>query len=176
MTKKTFATLALSFLLACSAAAKVGVGVQCDLYLRSELPASSDMVFKDGLSSYIGDSITFASNHSPWIFALQVKGNPWYVGFTADNWFVYKSISPSAAYYLFWGPSGGAEVEKNFGVNMGARLGAGINAFLASRHLELYAQVAWNPYFGINLKHDDADLFFVKPLNFPVNAGVRVWF
>lgn len=173
--KKILVTFAVFSLLAFSAAAKVGVGLQCDLFLRSELPASADAVFKDGVSSYIGDSVTFASNHSPWVFALQVKGAPWYVGFTADNWFVYKALCPCFNYYLFWGVSGGAEVEGVYGINTGARAGVGLNWFGAHRHLELYAQAAWNPYFGVNLKRGDDDLFFVKPLNFPVNLGVRVW-
>ena len=157
------------------ASAKIGVGVQCDVYVRSELPASHEFSFKDGVSSYIGDSITIASNHTPWVFALQLKGNPWYVGVAADNWFVYKAISSFADYYFFWGVSGGMELEGVYGLNTGARAGVGINVFLAHRHLELYAQGAWNPCFGVNLKRDDGDLFFVKPFVFPLNLGLRLW-
>ena len=174
--KKISAVLIFFLLIAFSASAKIGLGMQGDLFLHSELPSSTDFSFKDGdIRSFIGDSLTFASTHTPWVFALQVKGSPWYVGFTADNWFVYKTISRFADYYLFWGVSGGMEVEGVYGLNTGARAGAGVNVFLAERHLELYAQAAWNPYFGVNLRRGDGDLFFVRPIHFPVNVGLRVW-
>ena len=175
--KKWLSVLLIVSVALCSAPAKIGLGVQGDVFLRSELPASSDFSFKDGaVKPFVGGSLTFASNHTPWGFALQVKPEPWYVGFTADNWFVYKALCPCFSYYLFWGVSGGAELEGAYGMNTGARAGAGITFFCAKRHLELYAQAAWNPYFGINIKRGDDDLFFVKPLVFPVNAGLRVWF
>ena len=177
MMKKILAATALFSLIIFSAAAKVGVGVQGDLFLRSERPSSSDFTFKDGrVKPCVGSSITLASNHTPWVFALQVKPEPWYVGITADNWFVYKAHCRCINYFFFWGISGGMELEDSYGINTGARAGVGVNFFFAKRHLELYAQAAWNPYFGVNLKRGDGDLFFVKPINFPVNLGMRVWF
>lgn len=165
------------FFLTGIASAKIGMGLQGNLYMRSDLPASSDFTFKDGkVKSFSGASLTLASNHSPWVFALQIKPEPWYFGFTADNWFIYKSLCPSFNYYVFWGVSGGLEVEELYGINTGARLGAGINFFCARRHLELYAQTSWNPCFGVNLNRGDGDLFFVKPIVFPLNLGLRVWF
>ena len=174
--KKIGACFAFLVLIAFSASAKMGFGVQGDLYLHSELPSSSDFSFKDGEAKpFVGGSLTLASNHTPWVFALNVKPEPWYVGVTADNWFVYKAHCRCINHFVFWGISGGVELEGVYGLNTGARLGLGANFFFARRHLELYAQAAWNPYFGVNLKRGDGDLFFIRPIHFPVNAGLRVW-
>ncbi|MDE6349714.1 MAG: hypothetical protein K2K67_01765, partial [Treponemataceae bacterium] len=110
----------------------------------------------------------------PWVFAVHLKGDPWYAGVTADNWFVYKAFGRDVAWFLFWGISAGMELEGTFGVDTGARAGAGVNVFLARRHLELYAQLAWNPSVGVYLRHD-GDIFFIRPLSFPLHAGFRVW-
>lgn len=174
--KKISVCFAFLVLIAFSVSAKMGVGVQGNLYLHSELPASSDFSFMhDEIKPFVGGAITLASNHTPWVFALNVKPEPWYVGVTADNWFVYKTIGGNFNYFVFWGISGGVELEGVYGLNTGARLGLGVNLFCARRHLELYAQTAWNPFFGVNLKRGDGDLFFIRPIHFPVNAGLRVW-
>lgn len=157
------------------AAARVGMGAQGDLFLASGVPASDSFTFKDGaVRPFVGGALTVASDRSPWVFAVHLKGDPWYAGVTADNWFVYKAFGRDVAWFLFWGISAGMELEGTFGVDTGARAGAGVNVFLARRHLELYAQLAWNPSVGVYLRHDD-DLFFVRPLSFPLHAGFRVW-
>ena len=173
---KRIAVLFLPLLLAlASAAAHTGLGVQGGLSLRSSLPDSDEFTFRDGaVRPYLAAGLSAASSRSPWVFALQLRTKPWYVGVTADNWFVYKSFGRDCAWYLFWGISGGAELEGAFGVDTGARAGAGANVFLARRRLELYAQAAWNPSFGVYLK-GGGDVLFVRPLSFPLDAGLRVW-
>ena len=169
--KKAFVCLLFTCVYLPLLSAAVGIGVQGDAAVRSELPSGTDGAFP------CGASLTLATDTLPWVFAVQARLNPLYIGFTADNWVVYQPLGRAASWFAFWGISGGGELEDACGINTGARLGVGANLFLFRRHLELYALAAWNPTFGVNLTPDDSDeRLFVQPLFFPASAGLRVWF
>ncbi|MCR5724159.1 MAG: hypothetical protein K6G80_03640 [Treponema sp.] len=151
--------------------ARTGIGFQADFQVRSELPSETGVAFDNALS------LTVASDALPWVFSLQARLKDQYAGFTCDNWVIYQPLSRRASWFFFYGTSGGIEAGGAHGLYMGPRLGAGMNLFAAARHLELYAQAAWNPFAGVRLSPDDSESrFFIQPLVFPVNAGLRVWF
>ena len=158
-----FATAALS--------AHTGIGFQGDFSFQSDLPCDA------AFSGDAGFSLSLAADSTPWVFSLQMRFKPLYAGFTADNWLVYQPLGRAASFFLFYGTSGGFELEDSRALLMGPRLGAGLNIFFLRRHLEFYAQAAWNPFMGVNLKTDgdSCGRFVLRPLVFPVAGGVRFW-
>lgn len=120
-----------------------------------------------------GVSATCRSDWSPWCFALSAFAHRKEIAVAADNWFVNESLSPVFSWYALWGISAGCGFD-SFSAGTGARLGLGLDCLLLSKkQLELYCQLVWNPYFGIE---DDNGLgFFLCPLVFPFAAGARWW-
>ncbi len=126
--------------------------------------------------NYIGRpplSVSIRSDESPWCLAASVFPFDKDVSVTADNWFVNESLSRPLSWYALWGISAGAGFD-SFSVGTGARLGLGLDLLLLeNKKLELYWQLAWNPYFGI--EDDDGLELFIRPLVFPFATGARWW-
>lgn len=118
-------------------------------------------------------SISGRSDESPWCLAASAFVFNKEIVITADNWFVNESLSQPLSWYALWGISAGAGFD-SFSIGTGARLGLGLDLLLLDKkQLELYWQLAWNPYFGIE---DDGGLdFFARPLVFPFATGARWW-
>lgn len=118
-------------------------------------------------------ALTFKLDDKPFVFALDVNPYPnWFgVGLTADMWLANPKISGDLGYFYGWGLAGSVDLGTNYlGLNVGARLLAGLNFKLLDGFIELYVQGAWQPTLAI-LPGIGFDLF-----SFPVNGGIRFWF
>lgn len=118
---------------------------------------------------------SFRQDTQPWSFALNFHPSKNKISVFADDWFISENISGFLDYFVLWGISG--EFRKESGlleISTGCRFGAGLDFMLLQRHLELYFQAVWNPYFGLKKEKSDYDPL-VRPLSFPVSAGFRVW-
>lgn len=121
-------------------------------------------------------SFTARTDTSPWgvFFNVHFKSNT--VSCFLDNWFVNERIAEHLDYFVLWGMSFGARFdEEATELATGSRFGAGLDFFFVQRHLELFIQSVWNPYFGVKKSDGDYNML-VRPVNFPCSAGVRVWF
>ena len=121
-------------------------------------------------------SLTAKTDTSPWTFFFNVHPLSNTLTFFADNWFINERMAEHLEYYVFWGPSGGFTFDDgSFNMAMGARIGAGLDFFFFRRHLELFTQTAWNPYFG--LQYEDGSYGpLIHVLSFPITAGLRLWY
>lgn len=146
--------------------AKNGIGVQGGIVFSKETFEESP--------DYIC-SATFAGDWTPWVASANYSTASKRISLVFDNWVIYRKISGSLNYFLFWGVDAGfCPSEKE--LNSGARLGGGINVFFGENNsVELFIQTAWDLIYGI--KKEDSDFkFFIDPLNFPVSGGIRFWF
>ncbi|MBQ9207550.1 MAG: hypothetical protein IJ158_12685 [Treponema sp.] len=120
-------------------------------------------------------SFTARTDVSPWcvFFNAHFKDNT--ISVFADDWFINERIAEHLDYFVLWGISGGVRFEEErFELATGCRFGAGLDFFLLKRHVELFAQAVWNPYFGIKKSGGDYSPLF-RPVNFPCSAGIRIW-
>lgn len=150
------------------------ISVLCVVNVYSDVGVGGEIGFEAGPYYNNFFSGTIRSDKTPWTLSVNSSFFDGNIGATADNWFVYKTVSDPVNYYVFWGISAGLEFD-DFGLNTGARIGIGLDWFiLDSKELELYCQAAWNPYLGI--KHEDDWDFVFRPLCFPFSTGARWWF
>ena len=127
-------------------------------------------------SSAFFASFTAKSDVSPWTVFFNANLDENTITIFLDDWFINERVAEHLDYFVFWGMSFGATFEENeISAGTGARFGAGLDFFFFKRHLELFVQAAWNPYFGIKNEHWDYSAI-IKPLTFPCTAGVRIWF
>ena len=111
---------------------------------------------------------------SPWVFALTAIPFDLGAWANADYWFLTGEIAAPVNYYVFAGISAGLYLD-DFEISAGGRIGFGVDWFiLDSKQLELYVQLAWNPYFGF--RDDDGMEGFIEFANFPLTTGARWWF
>ena len=116
------------------------------------------------------------SDESPWCVFFNSRLNQNSISLCLDDWFINERISEHADYFVLWGMSYGAVFEsKETEFDMGCRFGAGGDFFFCKRRLELFAQLVWNPYFGIRKEDGELSPVF-RPVNFPCSAGIRLWF
>lgn len=150
----------------------------------------SALCFSSYAKAGLGCSYTYnlsTKSRSMVSFTARTDKSPWCVSFNAflqnngmslylDNWFVNERLAEHLDYYVLWGMNFGAVFDDdNIQGFTGARFGAGLDFFLLKRHLEIFTQFVWNPYFGI----DKTDWNFspiIRPVNFPCTAGIRIWF
>lgn len=131
-------------------------------------------------------SANFRSDKNPWAFFLNFgfekdDGNFDLnkISFFADDWFISERISNHLDYFVLWGVSGGVLADKNdddtnlYEISTGCRFGAGLDFLFFKRHFEIFMQAVWNPYFGVKI--DDGNFgAFLRPVSFPVTAGMRI--
>ncbi len=149
-----------------------GSAVFADYGAGAEIGFEENLIFDTYHHSFT--SATYRSDESPWCFSLYTWPFDLNITATADNWFVNERLNDRLDYYFFWGISGHSGFD-DFNIGTGARLGGGVDWFLLdSRNLELYWQVCWNPYFGI--QYIDSWEPMVRPCNIPFSTGARWWF
>lgn len=122
-------------------------------------------------------SFTARSDVSPWCVFLNGHLEKKTLSLFVDNWFINERISEHVDYYVLWGI--GAGVTFDDGKRMiatGSRLGAGLDFFFLERRLEFFTQAVFEPYYGIKKNRDENWKPFIRPVNFPCSAGIRVWF
>lgn len=159
--KSLFVLLLLSFV-PVSLFAGAGLGVSASYCLSTQ----PDQCF----------SFSARSDTSPWSVFFNAHHVDNTITIFLDDWFINERISNHLDYYVLWGMSYGAtfeEEEKIFA--MGCRFGAGFDFFFLRRHVEMFLQAVWNPYFGIKKESGDFSPLFC-PVNFPATAGLRIWF
>lgn len=159
--------LLFAFVLIPSMFARAGIGIQGGASLTPKVDDYHD--FSAG--------ITLRSDYTPWGIAANWNFREKSVSLVLDNWWVYKDMDSCINWFAFWGMSFGGKFENRYFADTGARVGAGMNAFLFdSRCLEVYAHAAWNPSIGAGYSRDSKKYFLrFVPACFPVNAGLRVW-
>ena len=145
------------------------------------LPAVSEVAFGAEGGVSLGQSsppalftatVRFAD--SPWVFAVTAIPFDLGAGANADWWFLTGEIASPVSYYVFAGVSAGLYLD-DFEISAGGRIGFGVDWFiLDEQQLELYVQLAWNPYFGF--RDDDGMEGFIELANFPLTTGARWWF
>lgn len=122
-------------------------------------------------------SFTARSDESPWCIFLNAHifdRNT--ISVFADDWFINERIASHLDYFVLWGISAGFSFDENYtDFGTGCRFGGGLDFFFFERHLEFFAQAAWNPYFAVK-KEDDSWSPLFRPVNFPFSAGLRLWF
>ncbi|WP_407427494.1 hypothetical protein [Treponema sp.] len=161
---------------------RIKISVMCALFFFASVFSFADAGLGGSFSysasttpqSFI--SFTARSDISPWCFFLNAHLNENTVSVFADNWFVNERIAEHLDYYCLWGMSFLAAFEENRLIcATGARFGFGLDFFIIKRHIEIFAQTVWNPYFGIK-KQDREYSPVIRPVNFPCTAGMRIWF
>lgn len=120
-------------------------------------------------------SVSLRQDTQPWSFAVNLHPYKNKISVFADNWFISENITGLLDYFVLWGVSGEFRKENELlEISTGCRFGAGLDFMFFKRHLELYFQAVWNPYFGLKKEKSDYDPLF-RPLSFPVTAGFRFW-
>ena len=121
-------------------------------------------------------SFTARSDESPWCVFFNAGLKKKCVTSFVDNWFINERISNHVDYYVLWGLSFGARFDDDeYFLATGSRLGAGLDFFFLERRLEFFAQAVYEPYYGAR-KTDESWKPFIRPVNFPCSAGLRLWF
>lgn len=134
-------------------------------------------------------SASFRSDKNPWSFFLNLengfgsgdKTELKKISFFADDWFISERLAGHLDYFVLWGVSGGVLHDKNSGgknlyeISTGCRFGAGLDFLFFKRHLEIFVQAAWNPYFGIKIDGGGFSAF-LRPACFPLTSGIRFLF
>ena len=164
--KKKFLSAALLTVLTCTFAF-------ADFAVGAEIGFEGELFYKPYLRSF--SNATYRSDENPWCFAVNVWPSDSTFVASADNWFINQKIDGNVSWYSFWGISAGIGWDE-FSIGTGARIGAGIDWYLLDhKELELYWQLCWNPYLG--LEKDDGDWgFMIRPFCFPFATGARWWF
>jgi len=164
--KKKLLFMALLSLLSVSA-------VFADFAVGAEIGFESELFYKPYLRTFTNGS--FRSDENPWCFSVNLWPFDSTMVATADNWFLNEKIDGNVSWFGFWGISAGLGFN-DFSIGTGARIGAGIDWFLLDhRELELYWQLCWNPYLGLEKDNGDWS-FMIRPLCFPFATGARWWF
>ncbi|MCR4822134.1 MAG: hypothetical protein K5873_04580 [Treponema sp.] len=142
-------------------------------YARAGIGASFSYSISTDPHSFL--SFSGRSDISPWSIFMNAHLTDNTISLFADNWFVNERLAEHVDYFVLWGMSFGATFEDDKkAFCTGARFGAGFDFFFFGRHLELFTQAVWNPYFGF--KKEDGDYGpVIKPVNFPCTAGLRIW-
>lgn len=165
MKKRLLAALAALFIAGTSSIFAVGIGAQGGYTIGGGA----------------GGALTFKLDDFPAVFAVDAAfGNYTSIGVTADWWIQNPELASGSVgswnYFYGVGLAGSVAMSEDiFGLNLGVRAVLGTNVFLFDDFLEFYAQVAYQPTFGIALSGDYGNAGF-NWLGFPVNAGFRVWF
>ena len=121
-------------------------------------------------------SFTARSDDSPWCIFFNAGIEKKFVTAFLDNWFINERISEHAEYYVLWGLSFGAEFDDDEDIlAAGSRLGAGLDFFFFDRKIEVFAQTVFEPYYGAR-KTEASWKPFIRLVNFPCSAGLRLWF
>ena len=121
-------------------------------------------------------SFTARSDESPWVIFMNAHLDENTVSAFADNWFINERVAEHLDYFVLWGISAGFRFEKkSYDLGTGCRFGMGLDFFFFRRHLEIFTQAVWNPYFGFK-KEDGKYSPLIRPVNFPCTAGLRLWF
>ena len=121
-------------------------------------------------------SLSVRTDVSPWCVFLNAHLEDNVFSVFADDWFVSERVAEHLDYFVLWGISGGFRFDDGvFALATGCRFGAGLDFFFFGRHLEIFAQAVWNPYFGVR-KSGGSFSPVLRPVNFPCGAGIRVWF
>ncbi|MBQ0050841.1 MAG: hypothetical protein KBT11_02120 [Treponema sp.] len=122
-------------------------------------------------------SATFRQDTQPWSVLTNAHLDCNKFSVFVDNWFINERIAEHLDYFVLWGISG--EFLKNdekMEISTGARAGIGLDFFFFRRHLEIFTQFVWNPYYGIKLNEDNEISPLFRPASFPCTAGLRLWF
>lgn len=159
-------------LIACALLALMGFSASADIGLGAEIGFESELFYRPYSRAFLNAS--FRSTEIPWCFSVNFFPFDSKFVANADHWFVNKRLSSPLDYYFFWGISAGVGTNAyRFGA--GPRLGAGLDMFLLDKkQLELYWQICWNPYLGIEDR--DGSRLMLRPFSFPIAAGARWWF
>lgn len=123
-------------------------------------------------------SFTARSDISPWCVSMNAHLDKKSISFFLDNWFINERISSHLDYYVLWGVSFGAvfdEEDDEQRLATGSRLGAGLDFFFFNRQLEFFMQAVCDPYYGFK-KDGKTWKPFIRPLNFPCTAGIRLYY
>ena len=138
----------------------------------------------------LGASFTYSASTFPdsaVSFTIKPDTSPWCVFFNghltdnvitvyADDWFINERIAEHLDYFVLWGISGGFCFDDDiFEAGTGCRFGAGLSSFFAARHIELFGQAVWNPFFAVRKESGSYSQVF-RPVNFPLTAGLRFYF
>ncbi|MGI5069976.1 hypothetical protein HRO26_02355 [Treponema pectinovorum] len=159
-------------LIVCAFFAFTIFSASADIGLGAELGFESDVFYKPYSRGFV--SATFRSNEIPWCFSVNFFPFDSQFVANADNWVVNKTLSAPLRYFLFWGVSARLGFNK-FAIAAGPRLGAGLDLFLLKkRQLELYWQISWNPYLGVEDRNGVSAM--IRPFHFPIELGARWWF
>lgn len=122
-------------------------------------------------------SFSARSDESPWCVFLNAHLEKETVSLFVDNWFINERLGSHLDYYVLWGLGLGATFDDGKRmVASGSRLGAGLDFFFSDRRIEVFAQAVCEPYYGFRKGSSSGWRPFIRPLNFPCSAGIRLWF